>query len=69
MGLRPLKMYTGIDFRRQNLASIDVRLLRLKSVPALKGSRVINSGTPTNAIVRSSTEVGVHVRWRQVPRA
>ena len=27
----------GIDFRRQNLTSIDVRFWRLRSVPALKG--------------------------------
>ena len=26
----------GIDFRRQNLTSIDVRFRRLKTVPALK---------------------------------
>ena len=27
----------GIDFRRQNLTSVDVRFSRLKSIPALKG--------------------------------
>ena len=27
----------GIDFRRQNLTSTDVRFWRLKSIPALKG--------------------------------
>ena len=26
----------GIDFRRQNLTSVDVRFWRLKSIPALK---------------------------------
>ena len=29
---------TGIDFRRQDLTSTDVRFWRLKSAPALKGS-------------------------------
>ena len=28
---------TGIDFRRQNLTSTDVRFWRLKSIPALQG--------------------------------
>ena len=41
MGLRSLYLFdylsAGIDFRRQNLTSIDVRFCRLKSVPALKG--------------------------------
>ena len=41
MGLRPLYMFysssAGIDFKRQNMTSIDVRFWRLKTVPALKG--------------------------------
>ena len=36
MGLRPLlkALSAGIDFKRQNLTSTDVRFWRLKSVPA-----------------------------------
>ena len=32
----------GIDFSRQNLTSTDVRLCRLKSVPALYGLELSN---------------------------
>ena len=32
MALRPYSV--GIDFRRQNLTSVDVRFWRLKSIPA-----------------------------------
>ena len=30
----------GIDFRRQNLTSVDVRFWRLKSIPALKDQKL-----------------------------
>ena len=41
MGLRPLQIFfyfysAGIDFSRQNLTSIDVRIWRLKSIPRCK---------------------------------
>ena len=39
MDLRPLQMFisfnAGIDLRRQNLTSLDVRFSRLKTIPAL----------------------------------
>ena len=36
----------GIDFRRQNLTSTDVRFWRLKSIPALQGLNPQNSYLP-----------------------
>ena len=36
----------GIDFRRQNLTSTDVRFWRLKSIPALQGLSPQNSYLP-----------------------
>ena len=35
----------GIDFRRQNLTSTDVRFWRLKLIPALKGLKLLQSQT------------------------
>ena len=44
MGLQPLEIFlpysAGIDFRRQNLTSTDVRFGRLKSIPALEELRI-----------------------------
>ena len=41
VGIRPLYIFysfsAGIDFRSQNLTSVDVRFLRLQMIPALKG--------------------------------
>ena len=36
----------GIDFRRQNLTSIEVRFWRLKSIPALKELQIYNGRSP-----------------------
>ena len=44
-------IFTGIDFRRQNLMSTDVRFCRLKSIPALWG---LSSTTYTVSIRRWS---------------
>ena len=44
MGLRPFIVFSaGIDLRRQNLTSTDVRFWRLRSVFALKGLKWLNA--------------------------
>ena len=52
MGLRPIYIFNsfsaGIDFRRQNLTSADVRFWRLNSFPALKGLGQLAKPGPSN---------------------
>ena len=50
----------GIDFRRQNLTSIDVRFWHLKSVPALKGLNI-----PELVLIKCSFQNGLWL-WPSV---
>ena len=64
-----IKPYSAeIDFRRQNLTSIDVRFWRLKSTPALQEYTIYNGHNTGIQMKRKELTSLIHLWWFQIDK-